>query len=101
MKLTKEELIKKITERVEDDDLKMELLEDVADSIDDKSAEVIITEAEMQELSNKLEELSWKYENLKTKYIERFQSGSDDPEDKPLVEEKEEEDAKVIDIKEI
>lgn len=101
MKLTKEELIKKITERVEDDDLKMELLEDIADSIDDKSAEVIITEAEMQELSNKLEELSWKYEDLKTKYIERFQSGSDDPENKSLVEEKEEEDEKVIDIKEI
>lgn len=100
MKLTKEELIAKVTEKVDDDDLKMELLEDIADSFDDKE-EVIITEEEMKELSNQLEELSWKYEDLKTKYIERFTSGSEDPDRKDLVEEEEKEEEKVIDIKEI
>ena len=100
MKLTKEELITKVTEKVGDDDLKMELLEDIADSFDDKE-EVVITEEEMKELSNKLEELSWKYEDLKAKYIERFTSGSEDPDKKDLVEEEEKEEDKVIDIKEI
>lgn len=97
MKLTKDELIAKINEKVEDDELKMELLEDISDSVD-VTEEVTVSEEEMKELSNKLEELSWKYEDLKTKYIERFLGGSDEVEE---VEEKEEEKDEVIDVKEI
>ena len=96
MKLTKEELIKKISEKIDDDELKMELLEDVADSVD-VAEEVTVSEDEMKELSNKLEELSWKYEDLKTKYIERFLGGSEEVEEEKETEEKDE----VIDVKEI
>ena len=59
-KLTKEELIKKISEKVSDAEVQLELMEDVTDSF---GAEVDNTE---------LEELKLKYEELINKYRDRF-----------------------------
>lgn len=95
MKLSKEEMIRKYTERIEDnDDLKMELLEDISDSVDTNPIE----SAELEKARTDLEEMSWKYEDLKQKYIRRFSEGSEDPEDS---EDEEKEEKEIIDIKEI
>ena len=59
-KLTKEELIQKISEKVSDAEVQVELMEDITDSFGE---EVDNTE---------LEELKVKYEELMNKYRDRF-----------------------------
>lgn len=91
MKLSKEELKAKISEKVTDPELSIELLEDVEDSFVEEGA-VDNTE---------LEDLKEKYSNLQERYKARFLSGSEEDveeskEDVPELEEKE-----VVDIKEI
>ena len=94
MKLSKEELSAKINELDIDEEVKISLLEDIADSVD--------VEAEPQE-NGELEELKIKYESLRERYKERFLKGSD--EEKEDEEEKEDDDElkeeEVIDVKEI
>lgn len=86
MKLSKEELKKKIDEMEIDDERKIELLEDVEDSFE-------VSETDNSEL----EEIKRKYEELKAKYRARFfDSDSDIEEKEDDIEEKE-----VVDIKEI
>lgn len=96
MKLSKEELSAKINELDIDEEVKISLLEDIADSVD--------VEAEPQE-NGELEELKIKYESLREKYKERFLKGSDETEEKEDEEEKEDDDElkeeEVIDVKEI
>lgn len=93
MKLTKEEMIRKYTDKIGDnDELKMELLEDISDSVESNP----IDEAALDQAKRDLDEMTFKYEELKTKYIERFSEGGEDPEEKEETEEKE-----IIDIKEI
>lgn len=90
MKLSKQDLKQKISEKVTDEDLMIELLEDIEDSM-----EII------EETSNaELEELKAKHEELKAKYKERFLKGAEteEPEDEETPEMTEEE---VIDVKEI
>lgn len=96
MKLSKEELKKKIDEVIADDDLKISLLEDIEDSVD------VQDETEKVEKSA-YDELEAKYEELKTKYKDRFLESDEKKED---VEEKEEvekvdEKEEVVDVKEI
>lgn len=93
MKLSKEELSAKINELDIDEEVKISLLEDIADSVD--------VEAEPQE-NGELEELKIKYESLRERYKERFLKGSD--EEKEDEEEKDDDELKeeeVIDVKEI
>ena len=96
MKLSKEELSAKINDLDIDEEVKISLLEDIADSVD--------VEAEPQE-NGELEELKIKYESLREKYKERFLKGSDETEEKEdETEEKEDDELKeeeVIDVKEI
>jgi hypothetical protein len=96
MKLSKEELSAKINDLDIDEEVKISLLEDIADSVD--------VEAEPQE-NGELEELKIKYESLREKYKERFLKGSDETEEKEDKEEKEDDDElkeeEVIDVKEI
>ena len=96
MKISKEELSAKINELPIDDEVKISLMEDIADSFE-------ITETE--DKTGELEELKIKYDALKEKYKERFLKG-----DEVLEEEKKEEDEtedeelkeeEVIDVKEI
>ena len=85
-KLTKEELIAKINEKLADNtELAVELMEDVTDSFEVDNTE--------------LEALKMKYDELLQKYKDRFVSGEEVKE-----EEKEEvidEEEKVIDVQEI
>lgn len=95
MKLSKEELSAKINDLAIDDEIKISLMEDIADSIDVEVAE---------ENNGELEELKIKYEALKEKYKERFLKGDEVETEEKKEEEPEEEELKeenVIDIKEI
>ena len=91
-KLSKEELLKKISEKVLDNDLSVELLEDITDSMD------VSDDAEKQSLQDKIAELESKLEELKAKYKERFLTNDKSEEPEEPEEPKEE---NIIDIKEI
>lgn len=93
MKLSKDELKNKVNELVQDNDVAIQLLEDIEDSM------------ESEEIDNsELEALQAKYDELQTKYRERFLKGDEEKEE---VEEKKEEsedgmkEKEVIDVKEI
>lgn len=92
-KLSKDELLKKITEKITDEDLVIELMEDISDSLD------VSTEEEKKVLEDKITELELKLEDLKTKYKERFLKGNELEEKEIEIEEPKEEE--VIDVKEI
>lgn len=89
MKLSKEELKNKVNELVQDNDVAIQLLEDIEDSM------------ESGEINNsELEALQAKFDELQTKYRERFIKGEEvdgkKEESEDGMEEKE-----VIDVKEI
>ena len=96
MKLSKEELKKKIADVVEDEDTQISLLEDIEDSFvePDESDKVDKTA---------YDELESKYKDLQEKYKQRFLAGDDqkDVEDKKEDVDEELEEKEVIDIKEI
>lgn len=87
MKLSKDELKNKVNELVQDNDVAIQLLEDIEDSM------------ELGEIDNsELEALQAKFDELQTKYRERFIKGDEEKkeESEDGMEEKE-----VIDVKEI
>lgn len=92
MKLSKDELIAKINEKVMDEDVKIELMEDVTDSVETEGST-------NEEDKQRIEELETKYKDLQEKYKERFLNSNtkEDEEEKIDDEEKEE----TVDIKEI
>lgn len=99
MKLSKEELKKKIDEVVQDDEVKISLLEDIEDSMD------VADESEKVEKSA-YDELETKYEEIKQKYKDRFLKGDEEKKEDKETEDKETEDEElkeeeVIDVKEI
>lgn len=87
-KLTKEELITKVKDSEMDNEIKISLLEDIADSFEDNTSE-------------------WeaKYKDLEEKYIARFTEKTEDKAEEPKEDESEEseemEEKEVIDIQEI
>lgn len=89
-KLSKDELLAKISEKITDPDLSIEILEDITDSFNVDDSDV---KAEMQ---TKIDDLESKLDDLKSKYKARFL-------DSPVkIDEKiEDGEEKVIDIKEI
>ena len=91
MKLSKEELKQKVNELVTDNEIAIQLLEDIEDSME--VGEVDTT---------KIDELQAKLDDLQEKYKQRFLKGDDkkEAEDKKDVDEELEE-KEVIDIKEI
>lgn len=93
MKLSKDELISKINGLEIDDNVKIELMEDVTDSME------VAPEVDNSEL----EEVKAKYEELKAKYKERFLKGDEvatetEVVEKEEVEEDEEEPRKYEDL---
>ena len=92
MKLSKEDLLKKVSEKVLDEDVSIELLEDITDSMNE-------TEDTTEEDNQRYKELETKYNDLLEKYKERFLTSDKKAEETEDIEEKEDE--KVIDIKEI
>lgn len=98
-KLSKDELIKKYSEKFSDDnDKKAEFLEDISDSFSDNSDE---TKAELEKAKAEAEQYKTESELYKQKYIDRFMTADDKaPQPKPApVEDLQEKN--VIDIKEI
>lgn len=91
MKLSKEDLKAKVNELVTDNDIAIQLLEDIEDSME-------VGEVD----TSKIDELQAKFDDLQEKYKQRFLKGDDkkDAEDKDEVDEELEE-KEVIDIKEI
>lgn len=85
MKLGKDELIAKVNEKVTDEEVKVELMEDITDSFE-----------VADESSNGYEE---KYNELLEKYKERFLKS--DKEEKEEEKKDELEEKEVIDVKEI
>lgn len=95
MKLSKEDLKKKIDEKISDDDLKIELLEDIEDSFETESETETVSKEDYEKVVSERDE-------IKKKYKERFLSNEETKED----EEKEDEEngleeKEVIDVKEI
>ena len=93
MKLSKDEIKAKIDEKIEDEDLKIELLEDIEDSLD-------VVEDEVEKvLKEDYDKVMAELADLKEKYKARFLSKDE------IVEEKENEDdleeKEEIDVKEI
>lgn len=92
MKLSKEELKQKVNELVTDNDIAIQLLEDIEDSM------------EVGEIDTaKIDELQAKFDDLQEKYKQRFLKGDDkkDAEGKKEEVDEELEEKEVIDIKEI
>lgn len=87
MKLSKEELKRKIDEKIVDEEIKIELLEDIEDSVD------VVDNSEIET----------KYNELLKKYKERFLSNDNETETETETDENSEEysEEEVIDIKEI
>lgn len=95
MKLNKEELKKKIDEKISDDDLKIELLEDIEDSID-------VSENETEKVEKTAyDEVMAERDEIKRKYKERFLKGEEVKEDENKEDDEELKEEEVIDVKEI
>ena len=95
MKLNKEELKKKIDEKISDEDLKIELLEDIEDSID-------VSENETEKVDKTAyDEVVAERDEIKRKYKERFLKGEEVKEDENKEDDEELKEEEVIDVKEI
>ena len=90
-KLTKEELINKVAEKVTDTELQIELMEDITDSFEDGSVALGELQAKFDELQEKYRQRFLNVEEVKDEIV-------DEVKDEDTDEIKEEE---VIDIQEI
>ena len=90
--LNKDDLLKKISEKVENEDIAIELMEDVSDSYNTDIDKI------KSDYESKISVLSSNLEDVKRKYKERFVDGRE-----IVKEEKKEEleEKKVIDIRDI
>lgn len=96
--LEKKEIIEKISNKVDDKDLQMELLEDITDSFEKK--EETISRKDYDSLKTDYEIMQKRYNDLQDKYISRFSDVQSKPvEIRPVNEEIEEK--KVIDVRSI
>ena len=94
MKLSKEDLKKKIDEKISDEDLKIELLEDIEDSIE------VSDESEKVE-KTAYDEVVAERDEIKRKYKERFFKGSEEDSEEKEDDKEELKEEEVIDVKEI
>ena len=94
MKLSKDELKAKIDEKISDEDLKIELLEDVEDSIEVEDREEKVSKEEYEKVVAERDE-------IKKKYKERFLGKEDEKEDEKEEDEEGLSEEEVIDVKEI
>ena len=85
MKLSKDDLIKKINDKVMDEDVKIELMEDITDSFEEGSTN--------EEDTQRITELEEKY---KERFLQGEEKKEEEKEDDEELKEKE-----IVDIKEI
>lgn len=95
MKLSKDELIAKVNEKVMDEDVKIELMEDITDSFEGDTSE---NDTRIAELEEKLKVMTEKY---KERFLKGDEKKEDDAEEQKEDVEDEMEEKEVIDIKEI
>jgi uncharacterized phage infection (PIP) family protein YhgE len=95
--LETKEIIDKITDKVENKDIQMELLEDITDSFDKKEASV--SRKDYDDLQIKYDLMSKKYNDLQDKYISRFSNVQEVI--KPIKNDEELEEKKYIDVQSI
>lgn len=93
MKLSKEEFKKKIDEKIDNEDLKIELLEDIEDSFE-------VTDESEKVDKTAYDEVVAERDEIKRKYKERFLDGTN-VETEETEETEDEEKEEVIDVKEI
>lgn len=99
-KLTRDELIKKVSEKIEDTDLQLELMEDITDSFMEGD---LVERAELDKVVKELEDLKEKYKSrfLEVKEVQEVieeakEEAMDSESDSEEIKEEE-----VIDIQEI
>lgn len=97
MKITVSELKDRLNNIITDQEVLVSLLEDIQDSFGDNIAEENEENNRIQELETELSELQTQYEELRQKYKERFLSKSQNINK----DEEEEDEEKIIDVKEI
>lgn len=99
--LEKKDFIEKVTEKIDDKDLQMELLEDITDSFADKEKETVSKE-EFDAVVAEKENLKNKYDELQNKYISRFSTISPSELSKDMLKPTDEvKESKVIDVRSI
>lgn len=94
-KLSKEDLIKKVSEKVSDENIQIELMEDISDSFEVDSDS--ISQEEFEKLTND-------YNDLKEKYKSRFLEAKEvkeEKDDKEKEDKEELEEEKYVDVKDI
>ena len=96
--ISKKDLIDKVSEKVDDKDTQMELLEDITDSFDMKDE--VISKKDYDSLKTDYDIMTKKYNDLQDKYISRFSAVETNPRraDEKL---EEVEEKKVIDVRSI
>lgn len=108
-KLSKNEIMRKYVGSIGDENLAIEFMEDISDSIEESSAELEGVKAELEQALKDIEDRQMELESFKQKYKERFLS-SDIEEvikedevvnEEEVFEEKSDEEDEVIDVKEI
>ena len=93
-KFTKEELSSRINDLEIDEALKISLIEDITDSIEDP-------DSKYHDLEEKYASKEKEYDELYSKYKERFFSSNDKVDDVSQTEVKDHQEPDVIDVKEI
>lgn len=97
-KLSKEELIQKISEKIEDSELQVELMEDISDSFEVGEA---VDTSELDALKVKYEELLEKYKSRFLGAEEVVEAIEEVKEEAPAEEVEEIKEEEVIDVNEI
>lgn len=108
-KLSKNELMRKYVGSIADENLAIEFMEDIADSIEESSAELEGVKAELEQALKDIEDRQMELESFKQKYKERFLSSDieevikedESVNEEEVFEEKSEDEEEVIDVKEI
>lgn len=78
-KLTKDEMKNKMSEKIQDQELLVEILEDIEDSYDTGISPEVFDKVK-GDLEKERDDYKGKYEDMQTKYKERFLYGEVDPE---------------------
>lgn len=90
MKLSKEELKQKVSELISDNDIAIQLLEDIEDSME-------VAEVD----TSKIDELQAKLDDLQEKYKQRFLKGEEKEDEKKEEVDEELKEEEIVDVKEI
>ena len=95
--LEKKEILDKVSEKVSDKDLQMELLEDISDSFE--KTDETVSKKDFDSVKVELDLMTKKYNDLQDKYISRFSDVRNTKQNEPVKEDLEEN--KIVDVRSI